>query len=97
MSIFVVITRNPNPGLEAQIVREFPSDHYILSPNHWLVCSGGTSIELSERIGVTKGMPPKAGSGEHGPGLVFSISSYYGSETPDLWEWLKVKWEKNCD
>lgn len=29
-----------------------------------------------------------------GPAIVFSISSYWGRANPNVWEWLKVNWEK---
>jgi hypothetical protein len=91
MSIFAVLSRIPNPKLEARIVKEFPNNHYKLSPTQWLISSGGTSIDLSQKIGIVENEK----RGETAPALVLSVSNYYGSETPDLWEWLKVKMEQN--
>ncbi len=93
MSIFAVLSRTSNPKLENRIVKEFPNDHYKLSTNQWLICSGGTSIDLSQKIGIVE----SGKTGDTGPALVLSVSGYYGSETPDLWEWVKAKWEQKCD
>jgi hypothetical protein len=92
MSVFAVLSRIPNPKLEAQIVKEFPGNHYKLSSSQWLVCAGGTTTELSDKIGISASGKP----GDSGSALVFSFTNYYGSETADLWEWLKVKMEQNC-
>jgi hypothetical protein len=89
MSIFVVLSRMPNSKLETRIMKEFPTDHYVLSPTQWLIRSEGTSIDLSQKIGIIE----NGKRGDTAPGLVLSVSGYYGSETPDLWEWLKAKWE----
>jgi hypothetical protein len=54
------------------------------------VCAGGTSREVAEKL--------KIQDKENGPGsaVVLSVSAYWGRASQDLWEWLKVKWEKDC-
>lgn len=93
MSIFAVLSRQVNSKLEAEIKEKFPNDYYKLSDNQWLLCAGGTSIDISKTLGIAD--PDKKEAGVMGTALVFAVSSYYGFETTDLWDWLKVKWEKN--
>ncbi len=88
MSVFVIISQQPsNPGLQAAIKEKYPNDHYELYPNQWLVRGEKTSPEIAEELGITKEIPDTA--------IVFSVSSYWGRTNPNVWEWLKVKWEKN--
>jgi hypothetical protein len=97
MSVFVVLSRQSNPKLEAEIKAKFPNDYYKLSNNEWLLCGGGTSIDISRILGIADANADKDKGGDKGLAVVFAISSYYGFETADLWDWVKVKWEKNCD
>jgi hypothetical protein len=89
MSIFVVLSHTNNSKLEEAIKEKFPSDYYKISPGQWLISTGGTSRELTESIGLIdkeKGLSPA---------VIFSISSYYGMWSTDLWEWIRVKMEKS--
>jgi hypothetical protein len=85
MSIFVVLTEKENPKLGTMIFEKFPSDHYVLSQNQWLISASGTAKKLSEDLLITN---KETGTG---PALVFTISSYYGLANPAIWEWLKEK------
>lgn len=68
------------------------ADSYALpSEAGWLVAYKGTTIELSNLLGVT-GQPPGEKS-PIGPTLVVAITSYYGRAGTDLWEWLKTRFE----
>ena len=69
-----------------------PSDRWEL-PNGrgWLISHRGTSIELSNHLGITgqpENVPPSLS-----PVLITSVNSYYGRSSSDLWEWLKVRFE----
>jgi hypothetical protein len=63
MSIFAVLSRKPNSNLDG-IQEKFAQEHYKLSDNQWFICSGGTSKELSEKLGIfdkEEGPGPVAG------------------------------------
>ena len=60
------------------------TDHYGLSDECYLVCSGGTAKDLADRIGLT-------GEDPAGPtGVVLQLKSFYaGFEQRALWDWLQ--------
>lgn len=68
------------------------ADRYRLPAGHgWLIRHSGTSVELSNHIGITgqaPGEPPTLGSA-----LVVPIYSYYGRGPTDMWEWIKTRYE----
>lgn len=69
------------------------SDRYKLqSERGWLIKFDGTTIELSNRIGLTgqeQGIPSPVGSA-----IIVPISGYYGRGPTDMWEWLKIRFEQ---
>lgn len=57
----------------------------------WLVSFSGTSVELSNKLGITgqpEGSPPSLASV-----LITSVGAYYGRGQADMWEWLKTRME----
>lgn len=92
MSVFAIISpMASNPKLETKIQELYPKDYYKLFENQWMVCSGGTAQELSEKLEINKE------EGNTGPAIVFSVASYWGRANPNIWEWIKVNWTKTCD
>ncbi len=92
MSVFVVISPiQSNPKLRAAIMAKYPSNHYELHENQWLINSATTSREVSENLDINNDDK----SLYTGPAVVFAISSYWGRANTELWEWLKVNLEKN--
>jgi hypothetical protein len=57
----------------------------------WLISYRGTSVELSNFLGIT-GFP-EGGSPTLTSVLITAASSYYGRASSDIWEWLKVRFE----
>ena len=68
------------------------SDRYKLqSDRGWLIRFDGTSVELSNHIGLTgqeQGKPSLIGSA-----IIVPVSGYYGRGPTDMWEWLKTRLE----
>lgn len=68
------------------------SDRYKLQADRgWLIRFDGTSVELSNHIGLTgqeQGKPSLIGSA-----IIVPISGYYGRGPTDMWEWLKTRLE----
>ena len=55
MNIFIVVPTDAKPELLNRIKSEFPSDSYALPNGEWLIAFGGTTKELSDRLGVSQG------------------------------------------
>lgn len=87
MTIFVVFRAQTPDRLNERIEREFPHDHMRLQNNEWLISAEMTPIELSNKIGIT------TDPSETGSAMVFSMRSYYGRATSDIWDWIKTKTE----
>lgn len=70
-------------------------DRYELPSNAgWLIHYKGTSIELSNLIGITgqeKGVASAIGSV-----LIVPFTSYYGRASTAMWEWLKTRFESGA-
>lgn len=68
------------------------TDRYRLQANKgWLIAYSGTSVELSNHIGLT-GQPE--GSPNLGSAIIVPFSSYYGRGPTEMWEWLKTRFER---
>ena len=87
MSIFaVLITRPEGRKVVENIQGEYPKQHLRLTEDQWLVSSdGSTTQELCEQLGVRKGGIPSV--------VVLRMSSYYGMQPTDVWDWITANWE----
>lgn len=57
----------------------------------YLVSFKGTSVELSNLIGITS--PEGVSKSTIGSAMVTSIGSYYGMGSTAMWEWMKTRVE----
>ena len=90
MTIFTILMPQPQPELAAEIMRQYPTDHFALNDTQWLVSSKQTVMEVSNSIGVSsldQNFVPK------GLAVIFATSSYYGRAPTTVWDWIKVKLE----
>lgn len=85
MAIFVVFGVTNPTAVGAAIKREFPGDHFEVRPGEWLISSPLTAIEVSNKLGITKG--------ENGSAIIFAMSSYYGRASNAVWDWIKSRLE----
>ena len=85
MATYVILLDEPNEVAEQAIKAQFPHDHYQLSDKNWLVSGLGTTKEISDRLGVSKG--------EAGKVVILAVNGYFGWHQASVWEWLKVKSE----
>lgn len=94
MPVYLITPLVPDAGrLDMAVERRFSAaDRYQLQAGRgWLVRFDGTTIEASNKIGITgqaKGEPAPLGSA-----LVVPVTSYYGRGPTDMWEWLKTRLE----
>lgn len=96
MAIYIAVPLAPtSDALNDAVMRsiESASDRYQLQANRgWLIRFSGTSVELSNHIGITgqeQGVPSTVG-----PAIIVPVSAYYGRGPTDMWEWLKTRLEQ---
>lgn len=87
MSIFAVLITGPGGRPVADRIQTlFPGRHHRLAEDQWLVSSDQvTAQRLSEQLGVTRNGIPSV--------VVFRVSSYFGMQPTDVWDWIQVHWE----
>lgn len=92
--IFLVTPLSSNAAqIRAAVQRVFkPEDqHELQSQAGWFVVHPGTSVEVSQAIGITSPDPdfkPTLGSA-----VVTLVGAYYGRGPTVMWEWLKTRVE----
>lgn len=96
MPIYIVVPLIPiSTIIDSAIEQSISSaaDRYKLQAGRgWLINFNGTTIELSNHIGLTgqeKESPSFIGSA-----IIVPVSGYYGRGPTDMWEWLKVRMEQ---
>jgi hypothetical protein len=83
MTLFAILAHNDDPKLADALAVHFPNNFLKVGHGQWLVAGKGTTIELSNQLGIS--------DGSNGSAIVVSISSYYGRASTNIWEWMKVK------
>jgi len=74
-------------ALHANVQRVYPDRHLRLPGKPaWLVADDALARHISEKVGIDSG----AGIA----GLVTTIANYYGRANPDIWDWMKVMYER---
>lgn len=87
MTIFALMTPEPNPKLDSAVERLFANASYVVTPTQRLIAAAGvTAKDVSDKLGIT--------TGELGKVLIVSVGNYYGRHSTDLWEWIRANWEK---
>jgi hypothetical protein len=83
MAVFAILGTNNLEKLGAAIATQYEGQFFKLSESHWFIFDKGTSVEVSNKLGITK---------EDGlNGVVLGISSYWGRANKQLWEWLSSR------
>jgi L-ascorbate metabolism protein UlaG (beta-lactamase superfamily) len=95
MPIYIAVPLSADTSaLDSAVEQRISSsaDRYKLQTNSgWLIKFDGTTVELSNKIGVTgqeKGVAPL------GSVIFVPVSGYYGRGPNDMWEWLKTRLER---
>jgi len=95
MAIYIAVPLTPtSDALNNAVLRriESPADRYQLqSERGWLIRFNGTSVELSNRIGITGQEPGE--TSPVGSAIIAPVSAYYGRGPAEMWEWLKTRLE----
>lgn len=87
MSIFLLAQTNlsDTAKIVAKLSSLFPDDHYAAGGGSWLISADETAKGLSEKLGIV--------DGEISSVIIAEIASYHGRADPDIWSWIKDKWE----
>lgn len=97
MPVYLVTPLSNNAAaIKVAVVSKVPEQdrHELQGDAGWLVYSQGTSVELSNLIGITTPEgKPTAGLGS---AMVTSVGSYYGLASTAMWEWLKTRFERSA-
>ena len=83
MSTFAVYLHQPDQGAWDAIRTNWPNRHFILDDRVALVAPAG--VTLTADVAKAVGMDAETGSRL---GLVVEVSTYFGFNRSDLWEWL---------
>jgi len=86
MAIFVIFRVSNVAAMEVAMARAFPGNHLRVDSAEWVVSAVGTPKDVSDKLGVTPGT-------ETGTAMIFSMGSYYGRATTEIWDWIKAKAE----
>ncbi|WP_419903357.1 hypothetical protein [Kiloniella sp.] len=88
MGIFLITHHGSQKAeLTQAIETKFPDDHFKVSTMTWLVSFEGTAESLSRDLGIVSDDGSNIGRT-----MVTGVSSYYGVEPVDVWEWIRVNW-----
>lgn len=87
MTIFLIVSQpNPNEAkLPGAIASVYPNDSLQVGDKAWFVASNEPVQEVSKKLGVT--------DGTNGAAIIAAISAYQGRANPNIWNWVKSKWE----
>ncbi len=91
MAIFVVFRVKASACMRAAIARTYPENSLDLGNNEWLISTKGTPKTVSDSLGITSN-PDTIGAA-----IVFSVDSYFGRASPEIWEWIKRKSQATDD
>ena len=86
MSVFAVLSRSPEDEkkkLAETLERLFPGNYLTFASGQWIVSTEGTAKELSDAIGMSEGTTAT--------GIVATLTTYYGREQADIWEWIAAR------
>ncbi len=80
--VFIVVLRNENQEIEEKIKQIYPSNHYKLLNNVFLISTDTITRDLASELGIRDDDYIESG-------VTFRLEgSYAGRFTPSLWEWL---------
>jgi hypothetical protein len=88
MTIFVIFRVGDPSRLKDKLQDVFPNDYFEIQEDEFLVSASGTTKEVSDRLGITSSPSPTTSA------IVFSMASYFGRASTEIWDWIRTKAEK---
>lgn len=95
MATFVVATVEPEPRVDAALVREFPGDTFRFSDRVHFVSATGSAQDVSQRLGVKARVDGESFDGVTDIVVTKVGPSYYGFSGQDLWDWLRTSLQRD--
>jgi hypothetical protein len=81
MAVFAVIGSMNPAAIKQAIVRQYGANHYEFTPSTWFVPDAGTSKDVADKLGITRG--------ENGvQGAVIRFDGYSGLAAAAAWTWI---------
>lgn len=81
MAVYAVIGIVNPAAIKEAIIRQYGANHADISPSVWFVPDPGTSKDVADKLGITRG--------ESGiQGVVVRFDGYSGLAPAALWTWL---------
>jgi len=82
MSVFAIIgTANP-AAIKIAIIAQYGANHYEVASNAWFVSDSGSSKDVADKLGITKGE-------SNIQGVVVKFDGYSGRGPATAWTWLQ--------
>ncbi len=88
MAIFVIFRVSDPPKMLEKLREVYPNDHLQVQQGEFLVSASGTAKDVAERLGITGTTTPTVAA------IVFSMASYFGRASTEIWDWIKTKAEQ---
>lgn len=83
MAVFAVIATTEPERVNAAVIEQYGANHFRFSPTTWFVVDDGTSLFVSEKLGIADG---RIGA----QGAVLLFTGYSGYAAPQVWQWLRT-------
>jgi hypothetical protein len=84
MSVFAIISIQPNSVLDTAVQTEYPNDSYRVANNVWFVADAGVTTQgVCKKLGIDAGGISGA--------IAITVDNYWGRAPKTIWEWLSVK------
>jgi len=81
MAVFAVIGSGNPVAIKQAIVAQYGANHYEFAPNAWLVPDAGTTKDVADKLGITKG-------DANVQGIVLRFDAYSGRAAATTWTWI---------
>lgn len=87
MAILAVIAQQPkSPAtLGMAIAQNYPNNYLQIDGDAWLIAAKSSPQELCDKLGIT--------NGQNGSAVVVTVGAYFGRANPNIWAWIKERWE----
>lgn len=82
MAVFAVISTGNASAIKSAVVTQYGANHYEFAPYVWFVNDGGTTKDVADKLGMTKG-------DDNVQGLVLKFDGYSGRGPATAWTWLQ--------
>jgi hypothetical protein len=83
MAVYAVIASHNPEAVKALIITQYGASHYQVSQSAWFITDTGTTKDVADKLGITKG--------ENGvQGVVLRFDAYSGRTAATAWTWLQA-------